>query len=224
MDKINNSTTTTDTGGDSLYNVRRLRQELATLQTIIAKKDQALNTVVQWESFPQCTDEKGNPRTYELEYGSNGSRDHMRGIAKTALLLTTDAVQDDIALNIEDNHRLSEWKYDLEIQRDNLLLELGVERLVIKSMKEKLNAGHITVEQTLTDHARLVGILNEVNSELAVALEYAKIASHNEAELKERNVEIAQLWGLLDECISAGLPTPLWSRVRAKLTKKEKQT
>ena len=56
----------------------------------IQKLRDALQIIADWNQFPD-TGEKwpsGNPVSYGANYGSNGERDYMRGIAKKALNIT----------------------------------------------------------------------------------------------------------------------------------------
>lgn len=49
----------------------------------------ALKTICEWKNFPESNrfwdEEKLQPMSYEAAFGSNGERDYMRNIARTAL-------------------------------------------------------------------------------------------------------------------------------------------
>lgn len=50
----------------------------------------ALERIERWfGEFPAVTGRDGNPSRYGVEYGSNGERDYMRGVARDAIAKVT---------------------------------------------------------------------------------------------------------------------------------------
>lgn len=60
---------------------------IADLRSQVERMRGALKRVERWGPFPEAIGRDGKLSTYGVEYGSNGERDYMRGIARAALAL-----------------------------------------------------------------------------------------------------------------------------------------
>lgn len=64
----------------------KLKKALADSEAEIFRMKTALRIIARWHGqFPMVTDKEGLLSTYAREYGSNGERDYMRELAKTAI-------------------------------------------------------------------------------------------------------------------------------------------
>ena len=62
-----------------------LAQQSYAAREELRKAREALVHIERWGPFPPCDRLDGQPSTFGREYGSNGERDYMRGIARAAL-------------------------------------------------------------------------------------------------------------------------------------------